>query len=132
MASKSDILPYAHTYNITLVFLVIAFSMVCLVKHKLTGSTSAKTGLAPALEMELGSAEWEKLGTIISSPSLMPKAFMPEMSAAVALAKATEYFLLQILAKRFSNSRVYLFSDNQLRFITSVTKRNSSFPIDGS
>ena len=52
-------------------------------------STSAKTGVAPITDIELASAECEKLGTITSSPIPMPKLFIPAITAEVAFENAT-------------------------------------------
>ena len=41
------------------------------------------------IDIELGSAEWERLGTITSSPCPIPRPFIPVINAAVALQNAT-------------------------------------------
>ena len=98
----------------------------------LSMDTSANIGFAPVAEIELGSAECEKEGTITSSPCLIPRAFIPTIIAEVAFEKANEYFLLQNFEIKLSNFLVNFFSDNHPEFMTSFRFLISFDPTEGS
>ena len=96
-------------------------------------STSAITGVAPELIIELILAPNVKFGTITSSPLLTPNATNAICNAVVPLETATEKPPFKYEENEFSNFDKYApFEDIHPLFIASVTLNNSSFPIVGS
>ena len=88
--------------------LVLGVSTASIVRREIfceSSSTSAKTGLAPAVTIELADARNVREVTITSSPVPMPRAFKAKSSATVPFATATAYWVCENAANSFSNSR---------------------------
>ncbi|MNV98318.1 hypothetical protein D3C71_1935600 [compost metagenome] len=91
IGSISHIQPAKCTQIIAFVLGVSTASMVCAEIFCESSSTSAKTGFAPAVTIELAEAKKVREVTITSSPSPMPNAFNATSKATVPLANATAY-----------------------------------------
>ena len=80
-------------------------AMVSAVRLPLSGSTSANTGVAPALTTQDTLARKVRGVTTTSSPGPMPRALSATSSASVPLASATACAVPAQAANSFSNSR---------------------------
>ena len=105
MASISQGQPAKWTQMIALVFGVSTLAMVTALRLPLSASTSANTGVAPALTTQEMLAIKVRGVTTTSSPGPIPSAFNATSSASVPLPRATAWCVPAQAANSFSNLR---------------------------